>query len=275
MKWVVCFVLATLLTLLAHVRTDGFSPSVCQQVVGEQTESTTHVSWPLRFTYLARGKQAFVFVSEDQKYVLKLFDRTHLQVPWFAKMFGLFKNRKRRGAQRQQIFPESYRLAFDSVREETGLLCVHMGRSSTLWPTIELIDKASRHFHVNLNEVAFVVQKKGEGTLLDKLFEVKNDVPVLKQCLEQYLSLHAKRMHHHIADYDRDIRHNYAWGESGLMYIDPARFFFEPLLHEPARLKHEWWGCTYRLRKWLVKNAPEVLEWYDEKVNQASSATDR
>jgi hypothetical protein len=70
---------------LAHHTTEGFRISKIQNNTFENTEFQTLsfsqeeekrakeiLSQP--FTYLARGKQSFVFVSEDQKTVLKLLN---------------------------------------------------------------------------------------------------------------------------------------------------------------------------------------------------------
>jgi len=270
MKYLVAVLVAAALAWLAHVRTDGFGPDVCRESTSIVETTVFDSAWPKQFSYLGRGKQAFAFVSGD--YVLKLFDTKHLNTPWYAQIPGLFSARKARSLQRQKIFPESYQLAFDFVREETGLLCVHMGTSANRLPSVELIDKASRHFTIDLNRVAFVLQKRGHGTLLGKLSEVKHNSEQLRLVLDEYLALHAKRIALSIADYDRDIRANYAWGDKGLLYIDPARFYSEPKLQNPARLKHEWWSCTYRLRKWLVKQVPEQVAWFDGEVEKRQKA---
>jgi hypothetical protein len=264
--------LAIVLGVFVRVRTDGFTPEVCQPVAETSAGEQVFSSVPTRFTYLGRGRQAFAFVSEDGETVLKLFNRKRLEVPWYAKISGLFLKRKERSQFRLKIFPQSYRLAHAYIPEETGLLTVHLERSETVWPTVQLTDKASRQFSVNLNEVAFVLQKKGEGTLLEKLKSVRKNAPLLKSLINQYLGFHAKRISQFVADRDRDILWNYSWRGEALLYIDPAQFYYDEKLQEPARLNHEWWGCTYRLRRWLSKHSPETLAWYDARVNEEITA---
>ena len=71
---------------LAHHTTEGFRISKIQNNTFENEEFPAGLSFSAveekrvkeilsqPFTYLARGKQSFVFVSEDQKTVLKLLN---------------------------------------------------------------------------------------------------------------------------------------------------------------------------------------------------------
>lgn len=224
----------------------------------EDPPSLTNFEWPQKFFYLNRGAQIFAFESEDGKYVLKFFNRDQLEIPRFISK----KNRLRR-KEKIRIYPESYRLAYENLPSETGLLAVHQGISSVQYPTVEVIDKASRHFTIDLNKVPFVLQRKGTGNLLCKLEESKSN---LDPIIDQFLAFHLKRILLNIADGDRDIKRNYSWIDGELAYIDPARFFYEKNLHEPARARLEWWKATYRLRSWLEKNAPDQLSAFNSKV---------
>lgn len=251
-------------------RTDFFSLASIQIPFLAQNDSDSLFkdTWPQTFRYLARGRQCFAFESKDGRYVLKFFDRTHLNPSWKRFLSASHHQREmKRWADRVHIYPESYRIALEKMAEETGLLIVHQGHSSLKYPIVELVDKASRHFSIDLNTVPFVLQKKGTGKLLNRLSKAESQEE-LTGMIEQFLAFHSKRIGSFIADGDRDVKRNYAWNGDDLLYIDPARFSFQKNGWQPERYNREWWGATYRLRRWISKNAPERLAYFDEKVNE-------
>jgi len=218
------------------------------------------IVWPKRFSYLNQGAQVFAFESEDGAYVLKFFKRDHLKIPTF-----LSEKNKIRRKEKIRIYPESYRLAFERLSKQTGLLALHQGVSSEQYPTVEIIDKTSRRYLLDLNTVPFVLQKKGEGSLMSPLLKDKSKLPSF---FDQFFSFHAERIRFKIADGDRDIKRNYAWIGEEFIYIDPARFFYEEKLDDPKRIQLEWWKATYRVRRWVAKNAPEQLPLFDMKMQE-------
>jgi hypothetical protein len=262
-RFFIVFLIAALLSGLALWRAD-FSinkiqiPLLCEP----DPRAPLNFEWPKNFRYLNQGAQIFAFESEDGKHVLKFFNRDQLKIPKF-----LSRKNKIRRKEKIRIYPESYRLAFENLPEETGLLAVHQGVSEERYPTVEVIDKASRKFSIDLNAVPFVLQKKGKGTLLG---ELDADKSKLLTFFDQFLAFHAKRISLRIADGDRDIKRNYCWIGDQFIYIDPARFFYEEDLRNPERMQLEWWKATYRLRQWLAKYAPEQLAAFDAKVEKYS-----
>ena len=261
MRFLIPVVVALGLSAIALWRTDGFSPASIQVPLLESKDLVSEeVSIPTSYRYLSRGRQAFVFESGDV--VLKLFNVKDLQEPVAARFPRNSERAKIRWAEKLRIYPESYRLAATYLADQTGVLVVHLGQSEKRFPVVELVDKASRRFQIDLNTVPFVIQKKGIGSFYQSLQSGRLD-----QMIDAFLSFHQKRIGLNIADHDRDIKRNYCWNGDSLQYIDPARFFYEPRLSDPERRKLEWWKATHRLRKWLVKHAPDRVESFDNKVN--------
>lgn len=252
--------LALFLTVLAIWRTGGFSPEKIAIPLLEEKEENRPIEIPKTFYYLGQGQQTFVFESGD--YVLKFFNRGYWEQPSLLQWFFTSSDKKKRWKERIRIYPEGYRLAAEILPEETGVIFVHVGKSETIFPTVEVIDRTSRHFWIDLNRVPFVLQKKGNGSFFSDLQNKKE----LDRLLDAYLTFHAKRIRHCVADYDRDFKHNYCWDGAKLQYIDSARFFYDENLKLLARHQHEWWKSTRRLRNWLKREAPDQVAWFDEKV---------
>ncbi len=267
---VICFV-AISLTAIALRQTDRFSVTAIQIPLAEQEDmpSDPKIEIPRTFHYLSRGRQVFVF--ESGEYVLKLFNRNELKKP-FRAYFPFPETALRRWHEKVRIFPESYPIALRLLSQDTGVLIAHLGKSAKRYPVVELIDRANRHFWIDLNKVPFVLQKKGAGSFFEAL---KGDQIHLDQMVDSYLDFHARRIQAFIADHDRDFQRNYCWDGSTIQYIDPARCYFEPRLIETERFLLEWWKATHRLRKWISTEAPGHLEHFDQKLQASIQKTDR
>jgi len=231
-------------------------------------DGATAIVWPKKFRFLGRGHQVFAFESEDEELVLKFFDRQKLEDHWYAHLpFRISKKKDRRLKERMEIYPQSYRLAFEWLRKETALLAVHQGSSSMLYPTVELIDSQSRHFQVDLNKVPFILQKKLSSSLPELLEKGKKE-DRLASIIDEFLNIHRQRISIQIGDYDRNIRDNYGWNGTHLIYLDPARIYVDKNLTDPLLCQAEWYRVTDPIQKWLKKNAPQEVASFDAKVQQ-------
>lgn len=254
---------ALFLSLLAVYRTDGFDPAQISTSLIEELDplSSVLLEWPAEWRYLGKGRQQFAFESLDGRYVLK-FIRQKSLLRKLYETTGLPTSRQReRWRKKDELYVEGYPLAFEKLKEETGLLVLHRGRARERFPTVEVRDAASGSFQIDLNQVPFVLQKKGGLSFLEALGLHKGE-PSFQHLLEAFLSFHEKRLFLHIGDGDRDLKKNYQWEEGRLLYIDPGRFFFHPVWDARA-FEKERFNAVYQLRKWLLQEAPEWLEWFD------------
>ncbi len=219
------------------------------------------------YHFLDRGRQAFVFESEDRQFVIKFFDRTYIQIPWYAGWFVDLEVETLKRDQRRFFYWNSYRLANTFLPQETALLWVHQGKSQGL-PKISVMDKASRVLCIDLNQVPFVLQKKG-GSFYDFLDQVSESrgKEALLDALQEFLSLIERRISLNLSDADHDVRHNFGCLEGHIVHLDPGRLTLKDLSNPELR-KKEWWRATYSLRKWLLKNHPEVALDFDACVKK-------
>ena len=204
------------------------------------------------FSYLGKGRQAFAFASEDGKWVIKFFNQTYIQTPFYAALFP--KERAKREL-RERFAKESYPIAASELAEETGIVYLHLGRCQTPLPSIEI-----NHKKIDLNRYSFVLQKKVEPFYSSNMSS--------KEKIEQFLSLVAKRIEKKIADADHDVEHNFGVKEGKVIHLDPGRLYFEPNLFEQKRLTQEWWSATHRFRKWIEKEHPDELALFDQTMEE-------
>lgn len=219
------------------------------------------------YHFLGEGRQSFAFVSADGKTVLKFFNRKYFQVPWYT-FYNLEKETKKR-KQREMFYRESYLIAEKFLPKQTGLLYVHLGKTREL-PKVRLTDRTNQEFIVDLNEVPFVLQRRGEMLYcaLQEIQKSKGDEALLES-LQCFLEMIAYRISLGIGDGDHDVEHNFGFLDGKPFHLDPGRLFFSDF-SDPSKKDHEWWAATHSLRKWVEEQYPEFVVQFDELVEVIS-----
>lgn len=232
-------------------------------------EASQVLNQPYRF--LSKGRQSFVFQSQDGLWVIKFFNSKYLKMPWYS--FTLWNQEKERAKRerRQSFYLESYSLANRYLKEQTALVYLHDGVTQNL-PVMQLQDQTSREFSIDLNKVPFVIQKKGELFCHSLKIMQEKDRAQYNSMLSQFLELIALRISKGIADADHDVEHNFGYLDGRVFHLDPGRLFLDDL-SDPEREAHEWWSATHSLRKWLQVNAPKNLPDFDRQVADQKNFT--
>lgn len=253
---------AVVLSVVAHVRTDFSIDSIKAPL----QENGAAVSLPIlnqTFTFLGSGRQSFAFIGEDGTTVLKFFNKKYFEMPWYCFALWNKEEEKKKRTRRAFFYAESYFVAEKFLQEQTGIMYLHLSKSEGL-PIVRVIDRASREFEVDLNSVPFVVQRKCEP-LYSALANIQKTQgnQALVSTLNDFLEMVDFRISKGIADSDHDVEHNFGFLEGKLVHLDPGRLFLCDF-SEKSRVSHEWWSATHSLRKWLVKEYPEVVDAFDK-----------
>jgi len=141
-----------------------FSKEIVQNVIEGKG---IPLEWELkgRLKYLGHGDEAIAFETEDGKYVVK-FITTHKIVQKMnskpkkriRKWLHYYDNRVKRGKETLK----RYEKAFQTFKEEAGLVAIHIHPSKEDLPTCTVIDYLGKMHEIDMNKAAFIVQKKGE-----------------------------------------------------------------------------------------------------------------
>ncbi|MCI0382113.1 MAG: hypothetical protein L0207_03560 [Chlamydiae bacterium] len=229
-SWLIFLSLLPCIEWFCHKQTDGFSLDKIRshfELTSIDDESNLwkkEVDQP--FYYLAKGAQCYVFVSKDQKFILKFFKQYRYRLPLYCKLFS--KEKIVRLVQKKEMTREgdfsSYRLAYEKLKEETGLLYLHLTPTAGL-KKCTIFDKIGVRHEIDLNDFQFILQKKAI-LAKDKIKELteKNEIEKAKQCLTDLAGLLLKRMKKGIADSDPNLIKNFGFVESTPMQIDIGRF---------------------------------------------------
>lgn len=247
----------------AHKKTDGFSISRIK-FGSSLTEGKTEVYPELNqsFHYLDCGNQCYAFASEDGKYVLKFFKYAKPPIPRFLTtipVLNRFKpfrpHRYEKLLWKRQRDFSGYKLAFDSFREETGLITVHLDPTHHNFPTITLTDKLHCVHQLDLNETPFVLQRKATP-IYDQLrtWIDSGQTADARAGIDSLIHLLKKRIALHIQDDDVHFYSNFGFIGTTAIQLDPGHFT-QGITADPQQ---EMEIITAELNTWCQKHAPAL-----------------
>jgi hypothetical protein len=216
------------------------------------------------FYYIGKGRQVYVFESDDKKYVIKLsrqykykyplwadvMSSLHCLMPYQHKILEEKSIRKKRAN-------VSYMLAYNDLMDETKLIFQNYG-SNRLYNnvTIKIRDKANREFYIDLNRVEMLLQQKANS--LNKVLKecaCKDDVDGIKMIIESYINLCYSRACKGIwnRDYCNYFR-NIGWDGNSAVEIDVGSFYrYDP----PTTFEEEMDRCFDMLFKFVNDELPQ------------------
>ena len=226
-----------------------------------------------RFSFLGHGGQSYAFVSEDGKYVLKLFRRRLtpeclLSWPLPAFMRKAFQKRVDYAAKKWQRDLQSYELAYEELKNETGLLYIHLGITSHLNEPIVIVDKLGIAHTIDLDRTAFAIQKKAESILPYLEHQIQAErLDEAKTALMRTVGLVRARCKMGIFDEDPRLHKNLGFIEGQPVFIDLGRFKRDERMKKREVQQGDLLVCTARLRSWLAEHEPSLAQTLDELVH--------
>jgi hypothetical protein len=226
-----------------HKITRGFSLGRIQfkqeKIQHASPDQTTLSILNQPFHYYSNGNQCFVFLSEDGQYMLKFFKYIHPPMPeWTVKVpllnrFKLFRQARidKTARKRDRDFA-GYQLALDHLRDETGLLHLHLHPSQNVYPTITIRDKLNITHQLNLNQTPFVLQKRAVRAVQQfALWLDNNEHEKVRQGISSLIQLYIHRQSKHIQDNDANFYSNSGFVGDTPIFIDPGHFVLDPLYY--------------------------------------------
>lgn len=261
-----------ILSGIALARTDFFSlqeiASLDQIEPPFQIKEIDVFSQPYHF--FSQGRQTYVFLSEDGKYVLKFFKRSYYAFPWYTKCLPKKWRQKEinKREKRKRFYLQGYKIAWEEMPEKTALLYVQLGKSEGPSVNIQLLDRLRRGFSIDLSQVSFVLQKKGEPlfpTLL-KIYE-QEGMRGVERILDQFILYLKERIGKKIVDTEQNIRDNFGILDGNILYLDPGRYQRSATLSKTL----EWERNVRQMRRDLKRQIPEAVFYFEKKLQEISN----
>lgn len=226
------------------------------------------------FHYLGKGAQCYAFVSDDDQYVIKFFRLHNLLTPeWFVNMPlpSFLQSYRKEKIQRKfgEFFRDflSYKIAFDSLQEDTGLIYVHLNKTDVLHKKITLFDKIKIQHSVDLDSMEFLLQKKADlfYPALHKLIQEGKREEV-KANVKELIHFLAKRSSLGLYDKDPDINTNFGVCNGKPLQIDVGRFRPDATRTQPDVYISDIIRVTENLQQWLEAQDKDLSDSLIEEI---------
>ncbi len=228
------------------------------------------------FHYLASGAQCYAFDSDDHKYILKLFKFQHMRIPPWIKYLplptSLERYRTAKLARKRQVIAElfgSFQLASRYLKEETGILFLHLRKTSDFQAQLTIFDKIGKQHKLNIDTTYFVLQLRAD-LAYDKINEwmKKGKISKARDGIRSLVALAATRCEKGLFDKDPDFRTNFGFVKGRATQIDIGRFSKRRHHCKKSICQPEIIRITREFRKWLQEHHEALVEVLDEEVNK-------
>lgn len=268
--------------------TDGFSLNNITSEFAYRAEEAPEISpeelikinaiLSQKFTYLGKGAQTYAFTSEDGAYVLKLVKQKHLKIPTWTKILlqlpglGSYREHKvKKYKNRILSYMKCCHLTYDKLKEESGLIYMHLHRTKNLHPLVTISDKINLHYELALDDYEFLIQKKAELLFpaLSKLFQ-QGDHQVIFDKLQNLIHLLILRSKSGIIDKDspRRFSENIGFADNQPLFIDFGEFSKSELIRHPAFYKAHIRRHTEDLKKWLENKDLKLVKKFSDLIEE-------
>lgn len=239
-------------------------------------EFPTHPSWDVQsvindeearailaqpFRYLNKGAQSYAFLSQDGRYVLKIFrfDQRHL----------FRKKSKRPLEQKVNKFFQGCVLASTKASEETGILYLHLNLRRESLPILKAKGPLGQPFSLPLDQYRFVLQKKAIPLDVGLLAAKKEGR--LPERINEIISLLESRIKKGIGNADPSLWRNFGFLEDRAIEFDFGNYLARPDLSLPKNARAELERYMRHLRTWIERNAPDLIANFNERVERAQA----
>jgi hypothetical protein len=216
------------------------------------------------FTYLDKGAQSFVFESQDQKYVLKLYKFPSHMRRFSTHPLGYLFSQKRKvikehNKERFLLSYNSYFLAHQQLSQETATVYIHLNPTTHLKKHVQLIDNTGYTYSLSLDHFGFVLQQKGTSFIPTLQLAIEqHQIETAKKMIDSLIQLIKNRCSKGITDLDNIANDNYGWLDNHAIHLDIGRFTTQ----ENINPSDEVIRVTQPLSDYLKKTSPELFEYY-------------
>jgi hypothetical protein len=262
---------------LCHKATDGFAMVNVYAPRGENQKWHREGEIPRHllkqtFTYFDSGSQSYVFLSEDGTTVLKLFKFQHMRTPpvlnFLPDVGALRRKREKKRAVLEKTF-DSLCLAYDEMKEETGLITLHLAKTSNLKQSITIIDKIGKTHLIDLDQVEFLLQRKGvlAYEAINRWMTQENQ-EAAENAVRSLLRLAESRCQKGIFDKDPDFSTNFGYIDTTPFQIDFGRLSPSAQEKQLEVYGPEMIRITRAFESWIAENHPILLDSFVEELNE-------
>ncbi len=285
---IICFILVVLISYglgrLYFYTTAGFT------LGNIHSDLKHHIQWDTRepteeetlkfqesigqpYYYLGKGCQSYVFLSQDGKYVVKFFKFQRVRPQNWINFFTFipsvkeYQNDKIKEKEKKlnNLFL-SCKVAFDDLKNETGIVYVHLNKTDHLHHLLTVYDKLGLKHQLDLDRLEFVVQQRANmfADTIDDLM-LDGQVEQAKLLIDRLLIMVLSEYHNGYADNDHALMQNTGVLNGNPIHIDVGQLIYNETVCDPAVYHQELLNKMTQARKWLGRY-PELLDHLNNRL---------
>lgn len=224
------------------------------------------------YTYLGKGGQCFVFQTADEQYVIKFCKfkkyRPKFWIIPFLRIEPIKTYNAKRSIRKIHLILSGlagYQLAVQKLGNQTGIIYLHLSTTNHLQKKITVYDKLGFSREIDLDQTAFIVQKKGipfQNYISNALAE--KNIAKIKEAFEKVFSLYLTEYMHGI--YDKDHGANCILTNIGFLQnneifrIDFGGYREKPEIKQKEFYKPDLQLVALKISRWAQKKHPKEYE---------------
>lgn len=233
-----------------------------------------------KFHYVGCGGQSYAFASDDGEYILKFFRFYHHRIPiWLDKMplFGNLKNKrdsfKRMHENKLQRLLASLLITSTTLKEQSGVIYPHLQKTKDLGFNLHFYDKIGVYYCLNANEFAFVLQKKGvPGGVYLKTLVQNGELKKAHEKVDE-LFMHSIRIAKMgLLDRDLNFKSNLGFFHDHVFQLDLGSLSYNEKAKSYQSYSLLLNQSVTKFKIWLSKECPELISYFDEKLQELNES---
>lgn len=229
-----------------------------------------------KFYYIGKGAQCYAFVSDDQLYVLKFFKFKHLKPNLFVDLippFPPFESYKQNCIERKKrkligVF-NGYDLAYRENRKGSELLYLHLVPTDNLKLQAKVIDKIGLEREINLDDVVFLVQRKGETlrTRMNALLK-GGRLEEAEQTIDLIVRMYVGEYQKGIYDHDHGVMHNTGFIGGEPFHLDVGKLNKDDRMKDAAFYKKDLEHVLWKIDVWIKGHYPGYYQRFTKFISE-------
>jgi hypothetical protein len=230
------------------------------------------------FFYMKKGSQAYAFISQDKKFVLKLFKYHHMQpaewllaIPLPPPLSTYRDSLVQRRRYKIDLTLNSYRIAASQLQNECALLYAQMLPTNTYKLPLTIYDSIGRTHSLDLSHYGFAIQHAAQlvQPSLERWIE-NNELQDARKALFSLVQLFIQRSSLGVGDVDPDLHKNAGFVGTQAIFIDIGSFTNDDRIMKRDVMKRDIEKTFSSLLRWLQKRSPELATYLQSLISETT-----
>jgi hypothetical protein len=228
------------------------------------------------FTFFGKSNHAYLFLSEDHKYVIKFLKRNTIAPKSWLSYFPLsfnpyYQDFCQKQEEQKKVF-SAYNNAFMEFKEETGLVYMHLNPTHVWNKKISIFDKNGKLYAVDLDKTSFYVQKRAQ-LIYPRIAELMRigDVQHAMTIISSIFSLIDFLGKKGVCDHDLSLYKNIGLIDDKAVQLAISKLHLDQSHTHNNTYKQNIPLITEPFRRWIKKNYPELLGHFNEKLQEITN----